>query len=78
MDPEVLFVYRLIPTKSSFREYIVIFDTTPVRRYLKASFSVHGGIGYKSACFWVSVNIQTLYHGACEIGRWVVHVDSEK
>jgi hypothetical protein len=45
----VLFVYQLIPRKSGFRESIVFFDTTPISRFLRASFSVHGGIRHESA-----------------------------
>jgi hypothetical protein len=56
IDPEVFFIYRLIPRKSSFLDLIVFFDTTPISRFLGASFSVHDSIQCKSACFWVPVD----------------------
>jgi hypothetical protein len=67
VDLEVLFIYRLIPRKSGFRESTGFFDTTPISRFLRASFSVHGGIQHESACFWVSVDRYALYSGTCEI-----------
>jgi hypothetical protein len=68
MDLEVPFIYRLIQRNLGFRESIVFFDTTPISRFWRgASFSVHGGIRHKSACFWLSVGIYSLHRGACKI-----------
>jgi hypothetical protein len=78
IDLEVLFIYRLIPRKLGFRGWVGFFDTTPISRHLKASFSVHGDVRHNSAYIWVSFNRYTRYSGACEIWRWVVYVDSEK
>jgi hypothetical protein len=67
INTEVRVIYRLTPKKYGFRESIVFFDTTPISSFWGDSFSVHGGIQRKSACFWVSANKYALYRGACEI-----------
>jgi hypothetical protein len=67
MDLDVLFIYRLIPRKTSLPESIVFFDTTQISRFLGASFRVQDSTQRKDVCFWVSVDRYALYRGACKI-----------
>jgi hypothetical protein len=64
---KVLYIYRLIPRKPYFLEWLAIFDTTTICRFFGASRSAHGCIQHKSACFWVSVDIYALHCVACKI-----------
>jgi hypothetical protein len=74
----VLRIYRLIPRTCGFIEWIIFFVITQISRYSEASFSVHGVIRHKSACFWVSVAIYAMYRLSCEIWHWVVCLVPEK
>jgi hypothetical protein len=67
IDSEVLLIYRLIPRKFDFLEWLAALGTTTVNRFLGAPRSVHGSIQPKSACFWVSVKRNALDCVACEI-----------
>jgi hypothetical protein len=67
VDLDVLVIYRRAPRTHNFIESIGFFDTTLISRYLEASFSVHGVIRHKRACFWVSFDRYVLYCGACKI-----------
>jgi hypothetical protein len=53
IDLEMLFIYRLIPSKFDFLGGLAIFDTTPISRYFGASRGIHGRIQHKNACFWI-------------------------
>jgi hypothetical protein len=66
IDSEVLFIYRLIPRNPDFLERLVIFEATPIGRFLGASRSVHDRIQHKRACFSVSFDRCALHSAACK------------
>jgi hypothetical protein len=65
MDLDVRLIYRLIPKTHGLLGYTTFFSTTPINRFLEASFSVEGSTQRKSVCFWVSVDRYALYGVAC-------------
>jgi hypothetical protein len=67
MNSDVPFIFRLIPVKPGFLGWIVVFDTTPISRFFKASYSVNGLVEHQSACFLVSMDRYSLHCVACEI-----------
>jgi hypothetical protein len=62
---EVLFIYRMIPSKANFPGRLAILYTTPIVRFLGAFRSVHDRIQHIIACFWVSVDRYALHRAAC-------------